>query len=232
MRKTLLSFSLLFVSFPTLFAKNNRLEVGVGHYKFFTAYKDPDPSFIESFNINYSRSILKNTHIYTNYLNAPNASAVLMRANPMSENDDGKLDSREKYHFLDLGVGYQLYNLKNHSISINGALSIAYGTNVYQLYSVWYDPSPYPGGHSIYMVVTTRKETYFGGTINLKYDYVFWKDRLNIDINLGGRKYLSKNNAHLEMLSPNLQHIDPNIPEGRHDFPFHLNYGIHVGFNF
>ncbi len=216
MKRLVITFSILILSIPTLFAKNNRLEVGVGHYKFFTAYKDPDPSFIESFNINYSKSILKNTHIYTNYLNAPNASAVLMRANPMSENDDGKLDSREKYHFFDLGVGYQFFNLKNHSISINGALSIAYGTNVYQLY----------------MEATTRKETYFGGTVNLKYDYVFWKDRLNVGINLGGRKYLSKNNAHLEMLSPNLQHIDPNIPGGRHDFPFHLNYGIHVGFSF
>jgi len=40
---------------------------------------------------------------------------------------------------------------------------------------------------------------------------------------------LNKSNAQLEIQDPNLQHIDSNIPVGRHSFLFQINYGIHLG---
>ncbi len=236
MRKTLLSFSLLFVSFSSLNAQKNNIEIGMGNYKFYpdNYYQLLYAPILNNFNINYSRLINKNVSLYVNYLNAPITSSALMKVNSLEEGNNGKLLERYKYHYFDIGVGYQFLHFKKHSLSINGALSLAYGTNLYYTFGVWSGGFP---EHQIppeltYFELDRIKEAYFGGALNLKYDYLFWKDRLNIGMNFGARKYLSKKNAHLEIKDPNLQHIDPNIPGGRHDFSFQINYGIHVGFNF
>lgn len=43
---------------------------------------------------------------------------------------------------------------------------------------------------------------------------------------------MNKSNAQLEIQALSPQHINPNIPEGRHSFLFQINYGFHLGFNF
>lgn len=226
MKKALLII-LIFLGGSNLHAQNNKIEIGVGGYKFYPNdyYHLLYAPIIDNFNINYSRMILKNTHMYVNYLNTSIISDILLIANQLKEGNDGELLTRYKYHYADLGIGYQVFKFKNHILTINGALSIAHGTNTYQLHFERTDYAPI-------ISIDNQKETYFGGLIGLKYDYLFWKDRFNIGLNFSARKYLNKNNAHLEIQDPHIQHIDPNIPGGRHSFPFQINYGIHLGVNF
>jgi hypothetical protein len=52
-----------------------------------------------------------------------------------------------------------------------------------------------------------RQESSFGALAGIRYDYSFWKNRLNAGLNFDARQYAG-------------------------GFPFQVNYGAHVSFNF
>src|SRR5690554_209003 len=72
-KKTIFISFLISLVFSTLYGKNNRLEVGMGNYKFFpdNYYQLLYAPILNNFNINYTRLINKNVSLYVNYLNAP-----------------------------------------------------------------------------------------------------------------------------------------------------------------
>src|SRR5690554_3872073 len=234
MKRLLLVPILLFANFSILHAQKNNIEIGITNYKFSNVLNQPEFPFNNGYNIKYTRNISNHLNSYINYIFTPTNSSIFISTEQImfSTESVGKLIGRKAYHYFDLGASYNLFKYKKHTFSTYAGLSIAYGKNEYLSYI---EMSKSKSNYEIWIGRRENQEVmeaYFGGVIGLKYDYLFWKDRLNIGVNFGARKYLNKNNAHLEIQDPNLQHIDPNIPGGRHDFPFQINYGIHLGFNF
>ena len=86
------------------------------------------------------------------------------------------------------------------------ALSYAQGTE----YTMTYTPLEYEsyGWNCLGLQGTENEEKgYFGALAGIRYDYSFWKNRLNAGLNFDARQYAG-------------------------GFPFQVNYGGHMGFNF
>jgi len=231
MKKALLII-LIFLGGSNLYAQNNKIEIGASNYKFSKILNQPEFPFNIGYNVGYTRKITNDFSTYISYQFTPTNGSIYISTEQWIYRPEsrGKLIGRKKYHYFDLGANYNLFTHYRHTLYTYAGLSIAYGKNEYLSYL---DMSISQYGIFIGRMETQNsREAYFGGLIGLKYDYLFWKDRFNIGLNFSARKYLNKNNAHLEIQDPHIQHIDPNIPGGRHSFPFQINYGIHLGFNF
>lgn len=207
--------------------------MGLGGYKFSNVIMQQN-SLINTFNIQYSRKVTDNLFAYTQYTKAPIKGWLLAEVNfSLAKESIGKLTNFMKYNYFDIGLQYQLIRYKNHTISSLGALSITYGKNRYLTHVVWSDPEPgEPYGHPFHSDQEYKIECYFGGIAGLRNDYAFWKNRINIGIDIAARYYFGKKNANLDNPHPNTQVPNPNINEGRHNFPFQINYGVHLGYNF
>lgn len=214
-------------------AQKNTIEIGVGGYKFSSVIMQQNAIF-NAFSVSYSRKIEERFHLHTQYTRGPlSGSLSAVRNLSMSRQSVGKLTTHYEFNYFDIGGKYQLYKIKSHDFSITGALSLAHGRNEYLTHVVWSEPEPgEPYGHPFHANYATKKETYFGALAGLRYDYRFWNNRINIGLYLSARCYFGKKNAKLENPYPGTQVPDPNIPGGRHSFPFQGNHGIHVGYNF
>ena len=122
-------------------------------------------------------------------------------------NDIGKLIRRWSYHYFDVGIRYEAFSAKNQSLSFRQNLSLAYGTDVYltDLGALWISSDePF---HIIYRQYDKRKKVHYGGVTGIAYDYHLWKNKINIGLDVAVRYYTG-------------------------GFPFQVNYGLHLGYNF
>jgi|SRR5690606_19450844 len=224
---------LMMVSFLKSNAQRNRIEIGVGNYKIYNVVAQPD-DLISQVQFTYSRNINNQLRLFSSYLRMPlNSRYLAIEEYLMSKEAVGKIENRGKYNYFDLGGAYKLWGFKNHTFSLSAALSLTYGENSYLTHVVWSDPKPGElYGRPFHADYDKKMESYFGGVAGLRYDYTFWKNRINIGVDIAARHYFGKKNAKLENPHPNTQVSDPNIPGGRNNFPFQINYGIHVGYNF
>src|SRR5690606_28441289 len=100
-----------------------------------------------------------------------------------------------------------VFKKHRHSVSTTMSLSYAYGVNTILTDFKWIgDPNTSAEAQFRYST-ETRKAQYFGGVTGFRYDYRFWKERINAGANFSARYYFG-------------------------DFPFQLNYGLQLGYNF
>src|SRR5690554_1086537 len=179
--------------------KKNNIEIGYGGYHFPLVTHQPDELF-STLNIKYSREIVKDFQLKIQYTLLPVQATYLLYENFSL----GEIVYRLNYNYFDFGAEYNVWQFNNHRFSASGAISLAYGKNKYLIAA---SPSGYEFLDPLNAVYEEKMETYFGGVLDLHYDYTFWKNRLNIGPDFSLRYY-------------------------NNDFPFQVNYGFHLGFNF
>lgn len=119
----------------------------------------------------------------------------------------GRLDKMVDCRFIDLGGSY-IYDIhKRQRLSVSLGFSYAVGRNDYTTLIIWAPGPPVGMGDLSRYEYDTRWKGYLGGVIAVGYDYLLWKNRINVGVDASLRKY-----------------------EG--DFPLFTNYGFHAGFNF
>ncbi|WP_124637162.1 hypothetical protein [Taibaiella sp. KBW10] len=189
-------------------AQKNGIEIGAAGYTFYQI-TEQQKDLINVASLGYNRHIHKKWFAFLQYNKLPIKGWLLVQERPgLAKESVQKLTSRNKYNYFDLGMRYQVYQVKQHHLSISGGLSFAYGTNSYLLNVIWTEPEPgEPYGHPIDAQVQTKKEGYIGGLLGFRYDYRLWKNRINLGAGITARAYTR-------------------------DFPFQINYGIHAGYNF
>ena len=109
---------------------------------------------------------------------------------------------RSTVNYLDLVAGYELFEWERHSLNANLGLGLVSSLNVY-LDDYYFDPDHL---HS-YSETSAKREWYLGGIAGLRYDYTFWRDRINTGVYFKTRVYGG-------------------------NFPFQVNYGLQLGYNF
>ena len=114
-----------------------------------------------------------------------------------------KILSRFNFNTYDV---YGIYNIilnKNIKIGLKAGPSITKGENEY-LRSFMYYSQEEPV--CLTFETETVKETYYGAFTSLSFDYIFWQGRIPVGVDFSGRFY--------------------------RNFPFQVNYGLHLGYNF
>lgn len=191
-------------------AQKNRIEIGRNGYKFYDVLDQLSLRQASMVSFKYTRRINDKTGIFAGYAVAPVNAWLLVTENSMTDlSSIGKIETRHRYHFFDLGLSYSLLKIKRHTLSAGAAASFTLGENIYKTKPVIILPPPPPGGQAeiIDFAYEKREEHYWGGVADIRYDFTFWKNRINVGADLAARLYGG-------------------------GFPFSLNYGIHAGFNF
>jgi hypothetical protein len=214
MKQKLLSFMLLFCIFSgSLFAQKNSIALYMGGYKMYDVLSyQRTVNSIAGLRIN--RTLNERMTIELGYY-FPNAQGIqvqgmgrrLCEQEKLDSYDDvGKLFYREYYHYFDLGAGYRVFFIKNQSLRFKQSVSVAYGTNMYlaNVGAIETIGNPF---HVLFTEYNARREMQFGGVTGLAYDYYFGNTRINAGIDIAARYYTKS-------------------------FPFQLNYGLHLGYNF
>lgn len=200
-------------------AQKNTFEFGVNKnfpkndfhkkYKHKNNYETPSSVSLE---FRYSRKVSNNFSIFAQYVRLPTQGQWLyatVRIN-LAEDAQGKLINHCQYNFFDLGVQYNFFKHKQHCISANSGISVAYGKDQYLVRVVWLHGQIEPyyiRDHLIYSETRYEMATYWGAFGGLKYDYLFWKRKINIGPEFAARYYTN-------------------------GFPYQFSYGLHIGFNF
>lgn len=203
MKNILLALILVTTTLPGLAQKKNRIELGLGGYHFFDVigyYNRPYTLGSISYQRNFSEDLVFRigaTNTIRNYLVDIYAVTLTQEQYSGDKNAIDKIERRTLYYFFDLSVSYRFFDKGSNQFSAFAGPSMAYGRNEY-LRAVHTDD--YYEGELV-------SETYSGAVAGLRYDYLFWQDRLNVGFEVLGRYYFG-------------------------DFPFQLNYGLRVGYNF
>ncbi|RYD99113.1 MAG: hypothetical protein EOP54_05410 [Sphingobacteriales bacterium] len=164
---------------------------------------------VNSLSINYSRKVNEKCAAFLQYQRLPIKGWLLVQEEyGMAIEAIGKIEHRNKYNYFDLGISYSILTIKKHQLNTSLGLSIAYGENSYLLNALWTPPTSWePNGHPFHADYEEKMEAYFGALLSLKYDYFIWKNKINIGADFTARHYLNA-------------------------FPFQVNYGVHLGYNF
>lgn len=207
MKHRIFASALLLIGPLSVIAQKNRIEAGIGGYKFANVTMQ-QPDFINAFHVGYARSIDDKLSVFARYTRAPIGMRILAEVNrDFTAASEGKLMTHNAFGYFDLGAGYRLYQNGKHSITVSGGLSLAYGENTYLTKAPWIDPmleEPYAIKQAEH---ENKMEAYLGAVAGLRYDYAFWANRINIGPEVAAR-YFSNG------------------------FPFQVNYGAHIGYNF
>ena len=104
------------------------------------------------------------------------------------------------YYFADVFAAFTFWHPQRHAFSAVMGISGARGTDVYLTeYEEYWENGQLLGlGYR----TEDRKALYFGLVGGLRYDYSFWKNRLNAGMHLSARKYFGWNRL---MWEPGLQ---------------------------
>lgn len=158
----------------------------------------------------YERKGYKNLYIGAGYMQWE-ALKIFTAAEEVQVDEDptlpyipiiGKLESRQAYKMADGYVFYK-YNLPTtrHYINVGIGISYCWGTNLYLKY--------YKQGTATDREVAYdwREEDYWGLMPVITYDYLLFKNRMNIGLDIKGRYYSGR-------------------PKTQYD------YGVHIGVNF
>lgn len=189
-------------------AQKNRLEIGIGGYRFSNVIMQQN-DIVNSLSLNYSRKISESFSAFIQYSRLPVKGWLLVQEEyAMAIEAIGKIENRSKYNYFDLGAAYNMLTIKKHHLNIGFGPSVAYGANNYLINALWTPPTPEePNGHPFHAEYEKKMEAYIGALLNLKYDYVILKNRVNLGADLAVRHYFNA-------------------------FPFQINYGIHMGYSF
>lgn len=208
MKKLLLLLLLIFCAFQ-LNAQKNNFEIGFNDNLIFNTL-DKNRNNIYSLSFKYSRLLNNNWYRFVQCKRLPmlNARYVLASVNYVTQENIGKIFRHHNYNYFDVGVQYNILQHKQHIISFIGGISLAYGTDRYLEKAYWIYGQGYPEwGHIVHLEFRDEKATYWGGVAGIKYDYLFWKNRINIGPEFAARYYTN-------------------------GFPYQFSYGLHIGFNF
>lgn len=217
MKKHIVIFAFVFVSTIQLNAQKNSVNLFMGNNSLYhnNMSKTKNSKLINTLGVEYSRKIDDKLSIGIRYMQ-PNYSnpysAGYMGERHFSSHltidwydDVGKLYMRRDYHYWDLGVSYECVRVKKHSLNLKQHISLAHGKDEYVEDIIAYE---YPNEfHIIHFSVSVKNAQYWGGVSGLNYNYSLWKERLNVGAEFSLRYYFI-------------------------DFPFQLNYGLHLGYNF
>ncbi|MBL7720222.1 MAG: hypothetical protein JNL72_15400 [Flavipsychrobacter sp.] len=189
------------------FAQKNTIEIGVGAYRLFGVI-DQGMGVLQTASIKYKRAINSRLGVYLGYTRLPvNGYNLSQERIGFAFESTGKLTSRKHYNYFDLGVQYTVLTMGRHSLSAIGSASLACGTNEYLVKTNLPPQQPGTFAEITYAETELKKESYPGGMLTARYDCKLWKNRLNLGAELAARYYT-------------------------HNFPFQLNYGLHVGYSF
>lgn len=205
---------LCFVLGLPAYAQKNRVEVGLGGYRaYHVMMYDYHPYTLAK--LQYSRKILKSLSIgasfsftQRNYTRSKDGFRFMnyytIENYRISYSSLGKITERVDYYFFDLYGSYAKPISSNQAFRLFAGPTMAYGGNNY-LTKLNLSPPPYNDLGSL--EIDKRYEAYFGFTAGLGYDYFLWQKRINVGADCSAKCYLN-------------------------NFPFQLNYGLHVGYNF
>lgn len=217
MKKLIVVFIFILVSNFQLIAQNNSVNIFVGRYDLYhnSIVGNNKGKLIRLIGIDYNRKLNDKLEIGARFFR-PSAvnpfSEAYMGENYLSSHlqikwydDEGKLYNRKDYHYWDLGVRYEMVKIKKHSFNIIQYLSLAHGKDSYVDKIIAFE---YPNEfHIIYLILETKKASYWGGVTGIDYNYHLWNDKVNIGAEVSARYYLN-------------------------NFPFQLSYGLRIGYNF
>lgn len=209
MKKILLMIVFIITVLPAFAQKKkNRLEAGFGGYMFYNVLGQMDIRSRKILYFTYRRQITTQLGVFASYAKAPIGAWLMTYENFTTDTASiGKIETRNKYQFFDLGMAYALLRYHSHQLSVTAGVSLAYGENAYKTKLIMAPGGIYGQGDIIDVAYEWKNESYPGLIAGLRYDYFFWKKRVNAG-------------------------IDFTIREYAHDFPFQINYGIHLGYNF
>lgn len=192
----------------TAAAQRNRIEIGRNGYRFYDVLDQLNFRTSSMLSIRCKRSMNDKMSIFAGYSVAPVNAWLLVTENSMTDiNSIGKIESRKRYHFFDVGANYSLFKIMKHVVSIGIATSFTFGKNIYKTKLILAPPPPVGQGDIIDIGYDIRNERYWGGLADARYDFTFWKNKINVGADFAARLYAG-------------------------GFPFSLNYGFHAGFNF
>ena len=205
-------YSLLLLMAATLAApaaaqKKNTLQLQLGGAHYFGVLSQPISPW-EQAGLEISRRVGSRFGVYAKYALIIRNKTVdpsipfIMHHGTFDSTSIDQVTERADYFFLDAGLEYRFPLAERHSLSFKAGPSYTYGRNEYR--QVHFAIGPWDDVfHATYKY---KYEGYWGGTAGLSYDYLLWKERLNIGADFGARYY--------------------------HDFPFSVTYGVHTGVNF
>lgn len=192
------------------FSQKNTLSIGLNNYKFYKVLNfDNDLRNIKYITLDYKRNFILNYNYKINFsvLNPLSGlEQMTLEHNIVDTNSIGKIESRKKYSFIDVSVGYKTKLFKRNYFSTNIGTSFAYGKDTYkESLAVWW-PSP---DHVVIKNRTIKdvQKLHIGLNFDFHYDYMIYHNKINLGLNSTLRYFGNK-------------------------FPLSIFYGIHVGYNF
>lgn len=191
MKKKAILFILLLTCITITSAQyKNTFELGLGGYSLGGSVTYPNNELYSVFNAKYQRSLNDKWGIIANYTTASITGWAFDFENFIADtNAVGKIESRLRYQFLDLGISYKAVKYKNHSLSIGVAPSVAWGKNAYKTKLILAPGGVDGQGDIIDVQYMHKKEAYFGGVASIDYNYSFLKDRLQAGLSFYVRYY-------------------------------------------
>jgi len=207
MNKKALLFILIFFTGWSSYAQQHRVEAGIGRYKFY-AHVSQLYDNIGMFHIKYSCQVVPKIRLGLAFSQTPVNSLMLTgERHPFDSASLNKLVYRGKYQYYDVECAYTFFQKPRHNIHGFTGISLAHGKNSYLDWLVLAPGPPHGQGDVIDVRFVEKAESYFGLFAGIGYDYFFWKKRISTGSDVSVRWYSN-------------------------GFPFQLNYGLHVGYNF
>lgn len=106
-------------------------------------------------------------------------SSFVQEAHLADTNNVGQIEFRQKYHHIDLYYTRTLVNIgKRQSVKALGGIAFANGLNVYKDYL--YVTLRKGRLHIVDAGYSRKRESYWGGVIGVRYDYMLFGDRVSI----------------------------------------------------
>ncbi|HTO14676.1 MAG TPA: hypothetical protein VLZ83_02850 [Edaphocola sp.] len=219
MKNSIKILILLILSLPVaMFAKDkkNRFELGLGRYYVPADNVTSYYNLIELGKVSYFRTISPKIEIFTGYTHAPFGLPMLVkwREFPGVPNrspfvfEENRI-SKENYGKIigrfnakAIDLGVTYEIFKKNKHNLKGIVALSTITT----FNVYLDHFYQRDKFDMVIYASEKREWYFGGMAGLGYDYTFAKNRFNIGAFSNVRAYFN--------------------------FPFQINYGIHIGYSF
>lgn len=189
-------------------SQQNNIYLFLGDYHFYNVSRQFHTPW-NLIGLKYTRQVRNHIYVFANTIFTGDQFGINHVQPVISEtyNTWGTLETKleySRYSFYDIGLSYRWEPACRHFLSLGIGPSFAYGKNNYIQYKSL-PPSATGGG--FYHTNEYKWKGYFGGQINVSYDYELLKSRINIGAEAITRYYAK-------------------------DLPFSINYGLHIGYNF
>lgn len=212
------AFALIFAIPSNLLAQKNNLEISVGNMSIPSDISTSNRLLKQcglslSRNIDHKSSVsLSYEQLMNNYVffNIPTFGHIgkshYSFDNEVVPENIGKIINRYDAKSIDFTIGYLFAKFGSHSLKGFAGVSTITTVNSYLTHC---SPRAIVPAFECLDLSTyaEKREWYLGGLAGVRYDYSFWKNRLNAGAYFKARAY-------------------------NKDFPFQMNYGLQLGFSF